>query len=174
MTLNDSAYLCMTLYDSVLGCTEKIQNSLWALAKIYVLWMYISMNISENQTLKQKTLAWPGIFNYTKDFPENTKEKSESLYFEDFYDLIIQKVIEFHTAMILSSWRFFWYPYWHIYAWHVSDAMYVNFVINVKNDIIDMHGHRLMSCINMSIWVSKEASETEDYSHMKFNNILND
>ena len=48
--------------------------------------MYISMNISENQTLKQKTLAWPGIFNYTKDFPENTKEKYESLYFEDFND----------------------------------------------------------------------------------------
>ena len=65
--------------------------------------MYISMNISENQTLKQKTLAWPGIFNYTKDFPENTKEKSESLYFEDFYNLIIQKVIEFHRATILSS-----------------------------------------------------------------------
>ena len=61
------------------------------------------MNISENKTLKQKTLAWPGIFNYTKDFSENTKEKSESLYFEDFYDLIIKEVIEFPMATILSS-----------------------------------------------------------------------
>ena len=51
--------------------------------------MYGSMNISENQTLKEKTPAWPGIFDYTKDFPKNTEEKSESLYFEDFYDLII-------------------------------------------------------------------------------------
>jgi len=81
--------------------------------------------------LKAKNSGLSGIFNYTKDFPENTKEKSESLYFEDFYDLIIQKGIEFHMATILSFWRFFWYSYWHIYEWHVSDAMYVNFVINV-------------------------------------------
>ena len=65
--------------------------------------MYISINISENQTLKLKFLAWRGIFNYTKDFPENTKEKSENLYFEDFYDLIIQNVIKFHTATTFSS-----------------------------------------------------------------------
>ena len=64
--------------------------------------MYISMNISGNQTFKQKTLAWPAIFNYTKDFTENTKEKSENLNFKDFQDLIIQNVIEFHTAAILS------------------------------------------------------------------------
>ena len=48
--------------------------------------MHISMNISENQTLKEKTLAWPAIFNHTKDFPENTKEKSENLNFKDFKD----------------------------------------------------------------------------------------
>ena len=65
--------------------------------------MYISMNISKNQTLKQKTLAWPAIFNYTKDFPENTKENSKSQYFEKFYDLIIQKFIEQQPAAILGS-----------------------------------------------------------------------
>ena len=52
--------------------------------------------------------------------------------------------------------------------------MHVNYVIFDIYDKVDIHGIGHMSCINMSIWVSKEASETEDYSHMKFNNILND
>ena len=42
----------------------------------------------------------------------------------------------------------------------MSDAIYVKFVINVKNDIFDifdMYELRLISFMNMSIWVSKEA-----------------
>ena len=46
--------------------------------------------------------------------------------------------------------------------------MHVNYVIFDIYDKVDIHGIGHMSGINMSIWVSKEASRTEDHSHMKF------
>ena len=86
--------------------------------------------------------AWeePPLFmpNYTKEFPENTKEKSELQYFEFFYVLNLQNVNEWHMATILRSWRFFWHPYWHIHPWHMADAICYNYVINAKNGIIDI------------------------------------
>ena len=49
----------------------------------------------KNQLLSFKIGASQATPNYTKDFPENTKENFESQFFENFYDLIIQKFIEF-------------------------------------------------------------------------------
>ena len=99
--------------------------------------------------------AWeePPLFmpNYTKEFPENTKEKSELQYFEFFYVLNLQNVNEWHMATILRSWRFFWHPYWHIHPWHMADAICDNYVINAKNDIIDIYGFGHMSWNNMAI-----------------------
>ena len=54
----------------------------------------------------------------------------------------------------------------------MADAIYVNYVINAKNDIIDMMAFGHMSWINMAIWVSKEPSGPQDCRQMSFNNIL--
>ena len=75
---------------------------------------------------------------YTKEFPENTKENYESEYFKKIYVLNLQNVIKWHLAAILRSRRFFWHPYCHINPWRMADAIYVNYVINAKNDIIDI------------------------------------
>ena len=54
----------------------------------------------------------------------------------------------------------------------MSDAIYVNYVINAKNDIIDIYGIGHMSWMNMAIWVSKEPSGPQDCSQMSFSNII--
>ena len=91
----------------------------------------------------------PKPWHYTKEFQENTKENYESGYFEKFYVLNLQNVIEWHLAAILRSRPFFLHPYCHIDPWHMSDAIYVNYVINAKNDIIDIYGIGHISWINM-------------------------
>ena len=98
---------------------------------------------NRNQLYSFKIGASQAKPKYTKDFPENTKENSKSQYFENFYDLIIQKFIEQHPAAILRSWRFFWYPYWHIHEWNKSKFIHVKYVKNVIFDIYDkfyIHG----------------------------------
>ena len=83
------------------------------------------MICNRNQLYSFKIGASQAKPKYTKDFPENTKENSKSQYFENFYDLIIQKFIKQHLAAILRSWRFFWYPYWHIHEWNMSNSIHV-------------------------------------------------
>ena len=52
--------------------------------------------------------------------------------------------------------------------------MHVKYVIFDIYDKVDIHGIGYMSCINMSMWVSKEASGTEDRSRIQFDDLLND
>ena len=88
------------------------------------------------------------------------------------YVLNLENVIKWHLAAILRSRRFFWHPYWHINPWHMSNAIYVNYVIFGIYDIIDIYGIGHMSWINMVIWVSKEPSRPQDCSQMSFDNIF--
>ena len=54
----------------------------------------------------------------------------------------------------------------------MADAIHVKYVINAKNDVIDIYGFGHMSWINMAIWVLKEPSRPHDCSQMSFENIL--
>ena len=56
----------------------------------------------------------------------------------------------------------------------MSKLIHVKYVIFDIYDKVDIHGIGHMSMMNMSIWVSKEASGPQDRSKIPFIEFLND
>ena len=72
--------------------SKKVENYIFPHCLRYPILFQVICN--KNQLHSFKIGVSQATPNYTKDFPENTKENSESQYFENFNDLIIQKFIE--------------------------------------------------------------------------------
>ena len=53
----------------------------------------------------------------------------------------------------------------------MSDAIHVIYVKNAKNAIFDAYAIRHMSCIDMAIWVSNDASGPRECRPMLLDNV---